>query len=108
VFHCEYGKDRTGVIAALILGCLGLDDELIIEDYAISETLMTEEVKAIGAKEANKYRINPEIWLATPEESMRKTLSFIRERYGSVSAYLTLCGFDDSLQQKLKDALLSP
>ena len=35
--HCAHGKDRTGVMIAVILGCLGVEDELIAQDYAQSE-----------------------------------------------------------------------
>lgn len=35
--HCAHGKDRTGVMIAVILGCLGVEDELIAEDYAESQ-----------------------------------------------------------------------
>ncbi len=34
VFHCSAGKDRTGVLSALLLAFLGVPDELIVEDYA--------------------------------------------------------------------------
>lgn len=37
LIHCAHGKDRTGVIVALILGCLEVDDDIIAEDYAKSE-----------------------------------------------------------------------
>jgi protein-tyrosine phosphatase len=36
VFHCSAGKDRTGVLAAIVLGCLGVPDDVIIDDYALS------------------------------------------------------------------------
>ena len=36
-FHCEFGKDRTGVLAALILTCAGVSEEDICADYALSE-----------------------------------------------------------------------
>jgi len=36
VFHCSAGKDRTGVLAAVVLGSLGVPDEVIIDDYALS------------------------------------------------------------------------
>lgn len=35
--HCAHGKDRTGLIIAVILSCLGVDDDVIAEDYAKSE-----------------------------------------------------------------------
>ena len=40
VFHCAAGKDRTGVLAALVLGLLGVDDDVIVEDYALSARAM--------------------------------------------------------------------
>lgn len=35
--HCAHGKDRTGVVVALILGCLGVEDDTIAQDYALSQ-----------------------------------------------------------------------
>ena len=40
LIHCAHGKDRTGLIVALILSCLGVDDDVIAEDYAKSEVSM--------------------------------------------------------------------
>ena len=37
VFHCTGGKDRTGVVAAVLLRALGVADDVIVDDYAISE-----------------------------------------------------------------------
>ena len=37
LIHCAHGKDRTGVIVAMILGCLEVEDEVIAMDYALSE-----------------------------------------------------------------------
>ena len=36
IYHCAGGKDRTGVISALLLGIAGVPDEVIAEDYALS------------------------------------------------------------------------
>ena len=36
LFHCEFGKDRTGVIAALVLFCAGVSEEDICNDYSTS------------------------------------------------------------------------
>src|SRR5256714_3214386 len=35
VFHCAAGKDRTGILAALVLSLLGVPDEDIAEDYGL-------------------------------------------------------------------------
>ena len=37
LIHCAHGKDRTGVIIAVILGCLEVDEEIIAQDYSLSE-----------------------------------------------------------------------
>ena len=39
LIHCAHGKDRTGVIIAIILGCLEVDDEIIAQDYSLSEVI---------------------------------------------------------------------
>ncbi len=36
LIHCAHGKDRTGVVVAMILGCLGVSDEDIAQDYGMS------------------------------------------------------------------------
>jgi protein tyrosine/serine phosphatase len=40
VFHCAAGKDRTGVLAALVLDLLGVEPEVIVEDYVLTGTRM--------------------------------------------------------------------
>lgn len=41
LIHCAYGKDRTGLIVALILACVGIEDDVIIKDYAQSEVCIS-------------------------------------------------------------------
>ena len=40
VFHCAAGKDRTGVLAALVLDILRVAHPVIVEDYVITATRM--------------------------------------------------------------------
>ena len=40
VFHCAAGKDRTGLLAALLLSALGVSDEDVVADYALTEAAM--------------------------------------------------------------------
>lgn len=39
LFHCKEGKDRTGVISAILLLILGVDKDKIIEDYLFTNTI---------------------------------------------------------------------
>lgn len=109
VFHCAVGKDRTGILAAVLLNVLGVSDEDIVEDYALSEPYMDEIL--VRADE------NPEIakaiehlpgffWKAAPT-SMELFLSAIRQEYGSIKDYLCAQGADNSLVSHLEDALLT-
>ena len=40
LIHCAHGKDRTGLIVLLVLGCLEVEEELIVEDYSKSEVCL--------------------------------------------------------------------
>lgn len=59
VFHCAAGKDRTGVAAALILSLLGVSDDVIIEDYMLTQELIEGRMEswlAGGAADSDKYQ----------------------------------------------------
>lgn len=109
VFHCAVGKDRTGILAAVLLSVLGVADDDIIEDYSLSgpymdELLVREEdnpefVKAIE-------RLPEYFWKAAPE-SMTLFLSTLQREYGSVEDYLNAQGIESSLIHRLKKALLT-
>ena len=106
VVHCLGGKDRTGLVCALLLRNAGVPDEDVIADYALSEESLAE-VHAAWMRDA-----------ATPEERefrgklgyapahvMRHVLATIDERYGGVPAYLEAAGLDESEIARLRDRL---
>ena len=47
LFHCSAGKDRTGIAAALLLGALGVDRKVIMEDYMLSAEYLKGKYDAI-------------------------------------------------------------
>lgn len=109
VFHCAIGKDRTGILAAILLSALGVEDEDIIEDYSLSTPYMEELVERMNnepemaefAKQLPGYT-----WQAVPE-SMSLFLSTLQREYGSVRDYLSAQGVEPSLIQRLEGALLT-
>ena len=108
VFHCRVGKDRTGVLAALLLAAAGVIDEDIIHDYTLSAPLMPE----IRDRTRNDPAIPQEAkelpdfhWEASAE-SMARFLALLRREYGSAAGYLEAQGADNSLPQRLEEALL--
>ncbi len=83
MFHCSAGKDRTGVLSALFLAFLGVPDELIVEDYALSAAAMAglfERIKADypDALEAVE-RYAPTVLHVVPE-TMEAFLASLRGR----------------------------
>ena len=108
VFHCTAGKDRTGVLAAMVLAAMGVVDEDVVDDYALSAPLM----KAIRARmtsdpdTAQGVKDQPEFHWEASAESMAVFLSLLRREYGSAEGYLRANGASSSLADRLKAALL--
>lgn len=108
VFHCAIGKDRTGMLAAVLLSLLGVAEKDIIEDYTLSEPYMDE---LLARLKNNPQKSDPPLdipdyfWKASPE-SMKLFLSTLRKQYGSIEGYLKAQGADGSLTDRLEKALL--
>jgi len=107
LFHCSAGKDRTGVIAALLLANAGVDEATIIEDYSLTATISGPLIGKL--RERALGRGTPaalvDIVLASEPRSMRQALDHIRLHYGTVRDYLATLGFDDAGMARLKARL---
>lgn len=106
-FYCTAGKDRTGILASIILSVVGVPDEDIVEDYSLSANVyaeMNDHKAMVGA--LSQRNLDAKIFLGAPPQVMRDTLIAIRKNYGSVEAYMDSIGFGPSDREKLKKALL--
>ena len=108
VFHCTAGKDRTGVLSAIVLSLLGVDEPTVVADYALSGAAM----QRLRAKLMVKYPEGretleniDEVFSAEPAQ-MELLLDHLRERYGSVGAYVAGLGAGPVLVDRLRAALL--
>jgi protein-tyrosine phosphatase len=108
VFHCYAGKDRTGIIAALLLALAGVSDAEIAVDYAETNQQIVHLVE-----EWRTYAIKNQRDLAKLErdanaapETILDSLSHIRESYGSVGAYLQVCGVSTSQLTHLRECFI--
>ncbi len=110
VFHCTAGKDRTGVLSAIVLSLLGVDEPTVVADYALSGAAM----QRLRAKLLVKYPEGretieniDEVFSADPAQ-MELLLDHVRDQYGSVSAYVDGLGAGPGLVEDLRRALLEP
>ncbi len=105
LFHCTTGKDRAGIISALILSMCSVCDEDVIADYSVSEIYlrpMYEEMESYsrlcgGDIEAPFYRTSP--------ATMREMLDYIHSNYGSAAGYLEDCGLPESAAARIRAKL---
>lgn len=106
IFHCSAGKDRTGVIAMLLLSLAGVSDEIIIADYSATENYMSSIFSAqrVAAAEAG-FEI-PAFMLRSEAEDMRKTLNYLHNHWGNAEIYLhDMAGCSEELLAYLKAKL---
>jgi protein-tyrosine phosphatase len=96
VVHCMGGKDRTGLVTALVLALAGVDDEQIAADYALSEERLRPRHElwfAEAETEAERERLRRVA--QTPASSIAEVLAELKRRYGGVDGYLRSAGLSD-------------
>lgn len=107
VFHCQVGRDRTGVLAALVLALLGVDDQSIAEDYALSEHA-ERRFEAWQRSRDPHARADPAHLVATPAEAMLLFLAGLRSRYGGAAGYAREAAVNADVIERLRESLLEP
>lgn len=134
IFHCTAGKDRTGVIAAVLLRLAGVDDETIAWEYALTEpglgswrNLFIERIAKTGLGSAGVSSNGPkssEILESKPQLTREEAARICGSRAGNIKAFLTLvmdkefggaekyvttmCGLTNEEVAALRQAIVSP
>lgn len=111
LWHCVQGKDRTGVVAAVIAFCLGVDEKKIMEDYLYTN---------VNTKIPLKYRLISIIFFfigmrkeflelfTAREEYLKSCIDYIKEVYGGIQGFLKdICGVSEDNIGKLKSLYLA-
>lgn len=109
VFHCAAGKDRTGLVAGLLLSGLGVDDHTVAADYALSHAAgeRTREWAISASPElAERFASMPAVFHAAHPESIVGVLSDLRDRHGDVRSFCATIGVDDGHWRALEAHLL--
>lgn len=106
LYHCTAGKDRTGIITMLVLKLAGVPDDVVLADYAVSETYMKEMFeKQRGMVEKAGVKV-PEYVFRSKPEYMRKLMEHIAQKYGTAKDYLMDIGLSDAEIGRLKGKIV--
>lgn len=107
--HCTAGKDRTGLIVALVLGLLGVPTTTIVEDYILTAQYLVGTYLDEVRQRATRNDI-PWEWyqhqIDCHPEFMHDTLQYLEERYGSIAAYVRAIGISEAECKRLQTALI--
>ncbi|MEG2836190.1 tyrosine-protein phosphatase [Anaerorhabdus sp.] len=112
LYHCSAGKDRVGVGTLLILGLLGVSDEIIIDDYLktnyyLSERLNYYTQKATEQNLDKKYIEQFSSLCCVKESYIQAVLNNIHANYGTIESYAKIClGITQEDIEKLKQLYL--
>lgn len=111
LFHCTAGKDRTGLLAMLVLSTVGVSDEDVLADFALSnpyraERRMTELRPSFEARGLDIERFRPA--LTAPEPALAAAIPWLRQTHGSVEAYLEGAAGVPDAGRRLRERLLYP
>lgn len=102
LFNCTAGKDRTGVIAMLLLKLADCYDEDILVDYQVSYTYIKEDIRKM-------HEDNPDLpaFLGGSKlEYMEETLKLFSEKYKNINEYFSYLGFKPNEVKKIKSKIV--
>jgi protein-tyrosine phosphatase len=108
VFHCSAGKDRTGMVSALVLALLGVEDEIIVADYAATADHLDAIVARLAASRGYEgvFASLPAHTLHAEPRTMIELLDGLRERWGGARGYAREIGLGDACVERLSSRLL--
>jgi protein-tyrosine phosphatase len=105
LFHCFAGKDRTGLVAAMLLSLAGVEPEAIGADYAETDAQLATRYGEWLAKATPQRAEEMRDELRCPPEWILSTLEHVERTWGGVDSYLKAAGVTpddiDRLSSKL-------
>ena len=105
VFHCTAGKDRTGFAAALILLALGVPEEVVMQDYLLTNRLYQRPGMVAGTAPEEVLQI---IWQVQPG-FLRTALDVVEQDHGGLERYLgQRLGLGAAARARLAELYLQP
>jgi len=110
VFHCAAGKDRTGMVSAVVLGALGVSDADLVADYAMTGRNLAGIQARLERHAAYKqtYAYVPRDAMTAETDTMGELIADLRARHGDMTAFLGAAGVGSEVVERLRAALVEP
>ena len=109
--HCTAGKDRTGLVVALIQLLLGVDEELVLADFGASQIILGAEFDGAVRDLYSRAGLPGAILGTDPHKApptyLAETLAEIRRRHGSVDEFLVVHGMTHAQIAALRSRFLT-
>jgi hypothetical protein len=109
VVHCTVGKDRTGIVVAMVLDAVGVEHEQIVADYAETTRNMEAVLERLRGSElfrkVDLARLPAHLFSADPS-TMRQFLDRLTTEHGGAAGWLRTNGIDESTIVQLRSSLL--
>jgi protein-tyrosine phosphatase len=115
LIHCTAGKDRTGVLVALLLLALGVPEETVMADYLRSAVFgqnlrdrggLNEQIETVFGFLPDDAFVD--LLIGVDAELLDASLSSVRATWGSVDRYLQAAGVDADLMARYREAMVVP
>jgi protein-tyrosine phosphatase len=101
LFHCTAGKDRTGLVAAVVLRLAGAGIEAVAADYALTDPSALTRLGLVDGMSQDEVRARTFL-AGAPYEGMAGFLRDLDARWGSATAYLRHAGLAPAAVRELK------
>lgn len=105
LFHCAAGKDRTGVIAMLLLGLAGVAKKDIVTNYEVTYSNI-EQLRAKYAAQMHMYKNVSEEMIFSKSEYIIQAYNYLIDNYGSVENYVNQLGLTEEEIQNIKNRFI--
>ena len=93
LYHCAGGKDRTGLVSGMLLSLLGVNSNMIADDYGISSKYLFNHPSSLDSAPFSTWKEYQ--YFASPPQVMIRTLRYIETKFGGIYGYLKSIGMTD-------------
>ena len=104
LFHCNAGKDRTGVLGATLLSVLGVSREDVVADFLMTNEVIDGILARI--KKMPGFQDSTRDGIMAPQSAIEKFLDVMQREFGGPESYLLRHGVQQETMNGFKESML--